>query len=193
MTRNISYLPIKKMSRSVWQRVLWWRSSNPDGSQRAGSEALNIPRSTFQYHDKKLEESPGGPAWEFWQSAEGQAFIKRLLVDSIYTFGIKGGIGAKRIEEFMGRLQLGAYAGISESSLYRMIREIEASILWYKELQEGGLAEAAQEQSQELKAVLGVDETWLDEMLLVCQELSSGYLFLKSQAQKETQTAGGSK
>lgn len=181
------------MSQTVWQRVMAWRSSNPEGSQRAGSEALNIPKSTFQYHDKKLEEAPGGPASQFWQSASGQAFIKRLIVDSIYTFVIKGGIGAKRVEEFMDRLQLGAYAGISESSLYRMIREIEASILWYKELQERGLAEAAQEQGQELKAVFGVDETWLDEMLLVCQELSSGYLFLKSQAQKETRPVGGPK
>ena len=154
---------------------------------------MNIPRSTFQYHDKKLKEEPDGVASQFWHSAEGQAFIKRLLVDSIYTFVIKGGIGSKRIEEFMERLHLGAYAGLSESSIYRMVKEIEASILWYKELQERGLSEAAQEQGQELKAVFGLDETWLGEMLLVCQELSSGYLFLKSQAQKETRPVGGPK
>ena len=181
------------MSQSLWQRIRTWRSSNPEGSQRAGSEALNIPKSTFQYHDKKLGEVSDDPALEFWQTASGQAFIKRLIVDSIYTFGIKGGMGAGRIEEFLERLQLGFYAGISESSLYRMIKEIEASILWYKELEEQGLNEAAREQGQELKVVLGVDETWLDEMLLVCQDLTSGYLFLKSQAQKETPPAGGNK
>lgn len=154
---------------------------NPGESQRAASKALGIPRSTLQYQEKKLERGPD-EAPVFWQTAEGQAFIKRLLVDTIYTFGIKGGIGASRIEEFMDRLNLAQYAGISESSVYRMIKEIEASILWYQSLVEKGLKEASEEQAKELKVVLGMDETWLDEMLLVCQELTSGYLFLRSQA-----------
>jgi hypothetical protein len=181
------------MISKVWQKIRLWRTSNPEGSQRAGSKTLNVPRSTFQYHDKKLKEESDDVAAQFWRSVEGQAFIKRLIVDSIYTFVIKGGVGSGRIEEFMERLQLGPYAGISESSIYRMVKEVEASILWYKELQERGIAEAAREQGQELKVVLGLDETWLDEMLLVCQDLSSGYLFLKSQAQKETRRVGGRK
>jgi len=47
------------------------------------------------------------------------------------------------------------------------------------------------EELKELNAVLGLDETWLDDMLLVCQELTNGYLFLKSRAKRETPKAGG--
>ena len=130
-------------------------------------------------------------ASEFWQSESGQGFIKRLIVSAIYTFSIKGGIGAGRIEEFMDQLNLGMYAGTSESSIYRLVKEIETSILWYKTLVETGLEEAAREQGQVLKVVLGLDETWLDEMLLVCQDLISGYLFRNSPAQEEIRKAGG--
>lgn len=91
----------------------------------------------------------------------------------------------------MDRLNLERYAGVSESSIYRMIKEVEASILWYQSLVEKGLKEASAEQAKELKVVLGLDETWLDEMLLVCQELTSGYLFLKSRAKSETRVVGG--
>ncbi len=43
----------------------------------------------------------------------------------------------------------------------------------------------------EAKALLGIDETWLEEMLLICQELSSGYLFLRKQVQSEMPIVGG--
>jgi len=47
----------------------------------------------------------------------------------------------------------------------------------YKTLREEDLA-ASGAYAGELQVSLGIDETWLDEMLLVCQDLISGYLFL---------------
>lgn len=129
---------------------------------------------------------------DFWESAAGQDFIKRLMVSAIYTFGIKGGVGAGRIEEFMQQIRIGTHAGISESSIYRMMKEIEAAILRYRELVEQQLTKQANEQLDYLEVVLGLDETWLDNMLLVCQDLSSGYLFLNSQRQNATPTVGTS-
>ena len=76
--------------------------------------------------------------------------------------------------------------------IQRLIKEIETNILWYKQLQEAGLNQEAEQEMSELKVVLGLDETWLDEMLLVCQDLTSGYLFLKKRAKSETSKAGGS-
>lgn len=65
-----------------------------------------------------------------------------------------------------------------------MMKEIEASTLRYKELQKRGLSERAANQLEDL------DETWLGNMLLVYQELSSGYLFLKLRSKEETPKAG---
>ena len=113
-----------------------------------------------------------------------------MLVSSIFTFAIKGGVGAGRIEEFMEQMRVGNYMGISRTSIHRMIKEVEASILRYKELEEKKLKQAASEQKAYLEVVLGLDETWLNDMLLVCQDLSSGYIFLNSQASDEMSKAG---
>jgi len=36
----------------------------------------------------------------------------------------------------------------------------------------------------DIKLILGVDETWFDKMYLVCQELSSGYIFVEDESEK---------
>jgi len=65
-----------------------------------------------------------------------------------------------------------------------LTNEVISNILWYKELQEKGLTQKAAATMKEMEVVLGLDETWLDEMLLVCQDLVSGYLFRKCKSFK---------
>ncbi len=179
------------MLTKIWQQITDRFRSHPEESVRQASKNLGVPKSTIHHHRQRTKKRQQFSESEFWDSEAGQNFIKRLMVSAIYTFGIKGGIGAGRIEEFMKQIRLSTHAGVSESSIYRMMKEIEASILRYKELVERGLAERAAVQLEELEVVLGLDETWLDNMLLVCQELSSGYLFLKLRPTDETPKVGG--
>ncbi|PHN01819.1 hypothetical protein CRP01_34840 [Flavilitoribacter nigricans DSM 23189 = NBRC 102662] len=155
------------------------------------SRQTAIPKSSVHYHLHRENQRHQFPESVFWDSEAGQNFLKRLITSAIYTFGVKGGVGAGRIEEFMRKLRIQTHVGISESSIYRQMKAIELSILKYKELRELDLADQATNQLEHLEVVLGLDETWLDTMLLVCQELSSGYLFLKSQKINEIQKAGG--
>ena len=178
------------MFTKLWHKITGHRKSNPDQSYRASAAELGVAKSTIHDHDKRLASRAQHPGSEFWNSQAGQDFLKRLIVGTIYTFGIKGGIGAGRIEEFMKLIQINTHAGVSQSSIYRMMKEIEVEILRYKELQECSLKQRAVEQKQYLEIVLGADETWLDDMLLVCQELGSGYLFLNKRVKKEVQNSG---
>lgn len=155
------------------------------------SRQTAIPKSSVHYHLHREDQRHQFPESAFWDSQAGQNFLKRLITSAIYTFGVKGGVGAGRIEEFMKQLRIQTHAGISESSIYRLMKEIELAILRYKELREQDLADQAADQLEHLEVVLGLDETWLDNMLLVCQELSSGYLFLKSPKINEIQKPGG--
>jgi len=180
------------MLTKIWQQITDRFRSHPEESVRETARNLGIPKSTVHHHRQRTKKRQQFSESEFWDSEAGQNFIKRLMVSAIYTFGIKGGIGAGRIEEFMKQIRLSTHAGVSESSIYRMMKEIEASILRYKELVERGLADRAATQLEELEVVLGLDETWLDNMLLVCQELSSGYLFLKLRPKEEIPKVGGS-
>lgn len=173
------------MFSKLWNKISGHRQRQPKQSYRSAAKELGVAKSTIYDHDKRLSERQQHPESTFWNTAEGQAFLKRLIVATIYTFGIKGGVGAGRIEEFMKQIRITTHAGVSESSIYRMMKEIELEIIRYKELQEHNLEEELKQQKDYLEVVLGADETWLDQMLLVCQELSSGYFFLKKPAKKE--------
>ena len=181
------------MIKKLWHQISAYRKSNPNNSIRQTSKALGVSKDTVYRQRKQTLARRKFSESEFWDSEAGQQFIKRLIVSAIYTFCIKGGIGAGRVEEFMHQIRIGTHAGISESSIYRMMKEIEVSILRYKELIEQDLTIQSKEQLEYLEVVLGLDETWLHKMLLVCQELSSGYLFLKSPVQKEIQKVGGNR
>jgi len=180
------------MFTKIWQKLTNHIQENPSESVRQTSAKLGIPKSTVHDHQKRLENRRLNSESEFWESESGQNFLKRLLVGAIYTFCIKGGVGSGRVEEFMDYLRVHTHAGVSESSIYRMMKEIEVAILKYKELIERDLQQRASEELKQLEVVLGLDETWLDNMLLVCQELSSGYLFLNKRQKNETPTVGGS-
>lgn len=179
------------MFKQIWHKIQSYGRFSKGESLREASKSLDIPKSTIWHQEKRNEERSAEMGTDYWNTAKGQYDLKRMIISVIYTFGIKGGAGAGRIAEHFNHLNFGSVAALSQSSIRRMIKELEASIVWYKDLQEAGLKADAAATLQELEAVLGLDETWLDEMLLVCQELSSGYLFLKKQAKNETAKAGG--
>jgi len=183
------YLQKKKMSFS-WSKLFSKRRSDPNKSVRSLSLDMDLPKSTVHYQMQKQDERVKDETTRFFESESGSRFLKRLIVGTIYTFCLKGGSGAGRVKEFFELIQLQSHVGISESSVLRVIKEIELSILKYKELQESDL-QASHAYSKELEVVLGLDETWLDEMLLVCQDLVSGFLFLKMPLPVETPKVGG--
>lgn len=173
-----------------WSKLFSKRRSEPTKSIRTLSSDMNLPKSTVHYQMQKQDERVKDDTTQFFESESGAAFLKRLVVGTIYTFCLKGGSGAGRVHEFFEILQIQSHVGISESSVLRIIREIEESILKYKTLQESDL-QASKAYGKDLEVVLGLDETWLDEMLLVCQDLVSGFLFLKKNQQDETPGVGG--
>jgi len=173
------------MIKKVWKKIGDYLSQNEGASIKEVSAATGSPASTVAYHKARKAKRIMASGTDQWETAWGQNFLKRMIISVIYTFGIKGGIGSQRISEHLGHLQIEGVAAVSESSIYRLTNEIIANILWYKELQEKELTEQASATMEEMEVVLGLDETWLDEMLLVCQDLISGYLFLKSRVRNE--------
>ncbi len=173
------------MLKTIWKEINTYFQTNESATLREVSESTGAPISTVAYHKARKTDRISASGTDQWETAWGQNFLKRMIISVIYTFGIKGGVGSKRISEHLGHLQIEGVAAVSESSIYRLTNEIISNILWYKELQDAGLVEQAQCTLEELEVVLGLDETWLDEMLLVCQDLISGYLFLKSQVKNE--------
>lgn len=167
------------MLKTLWQKIHSYKREEKGESLRQASKKLGIPKSTLHYQEQRLLQRSESLETDYWNTAEGQNFLKRMIISVIYTFGIKGGVGCERLSEHFKHLGLERVAAVSPSSIGRLVQEIEQSILKYKNLQESNLHSEMLAQGTYLQAILGVDETWLEDLLLICQELSSGYFFLR--------------
>jgi hypothetical protein len=110
-----------------------------------------------------------------WETAEGRGWLTRLVVATLYTFGLKRGVGLDTISEFCSHLRLETQVGSSPGALRGVMQALEQAILemghaWEQEATAGG----------EVPEVIGaVDETFLERLLLVFLDLPTGYLLLE--------------
>lgn len=151
-----------------------------DKSIRDISKETGVPKSTVHYHKQKMNERIADAGTDFWETNEGRDFIVGLVIGTIYMFAIKAGNGGARLNEFFKLLNLDRYVGASNTTILKIIKQVEALILEYKQSVEMDI----RNRREEIKLILGVDETWFDNMYLVCQDLSSGYLFFEQESEK---------
>ena len=89
---------------------------------------------------------------------------------TLYTFGLKRGVGLDTMSEFFARLRLERQVGCSPSALRGVMQALEAALLetagrWEKD----GVA------AGEVREIIGaVDETFLEQMFLVFQDVPTG-------------------
>jgi hypothetical protein len=127
-----------------------------------------------------MERRNSHPESWVWETEEGRQWLRRLVVATLYIFGLKGGIGLDTMSEFFARLHLETQAGCSPSALRRVMQTLEAALLETAEAwEQAGCA------GGEMREIIGaVDETFLERMMLVCLDLSTGYLLLETVAEE---------
>src|SRR5215470_17160552 len=67
-------------------------------------------------------------AW-LWETEEGRGWLIRLVVATLYTFGLQRGVGLETISEFFVRLRLATQGGCSPSALRGGMQALEAARL----------------------------------------------------------------
>ena len=152
---------------------------NRGKSGRKIAKELGIPKSTVYYNQHRTAKRQEESGTSFWDTDDGYAFMIRLVVSSIYSFAVKGGFGAGKLKSYFEMLNLGSHLAISETTVLKIIKQIEQLILKYNDAKTKEIKSIA----EEIELILGVDETWFDKMLLVCQELQSGFIFCEESAQ----------
>jgi hypothetical protein len=117
-----------------------------------------------------------------WETEEGRHWLTRLVLATLHTFGLKRGVGLDTISAFFVRLRLETQVGCSSSALRGVMQVLEATIretaaAWEQE----GCADG------EGRGIVGaVDETFLEQMMLVFMDLKTGYLLLEDVADDRT-------
>lgn len=147
-------------------------------SVRRLAQKTGLSKSSVHRLQQAMARRGGHPESWLWETAEGRQWLTRLVVATLYTFGLKRGVGMDTMHEFFARLHLATQVGCSPSALRRVMQTLEATILetattWEKD---GGAMGAGQE-------IIGaVDETFLERIVLILLDLTTGYVVLEATA-----------
>src|SRR6266481_3711134 len=147
-------------------------------SVRRLAERTGLSKSSVHRHLQAAKRRDRYPESSFWETEAGRTWLIRLVVATLFLFGLKRGVGAETISEFFGCLHLEAHVGCSPSALRSVMHTLECILLetaaaWEKE----GMAYG------EIRPVIGaVDETFLQRMMLGFMDLATGYLLMEEVA-----------
>jgi hypothetical protein len=129
-----------------------------------------------------MERRGRHPESWLWETEEGRRWLSRLVVATLYTFGLKRGVGVETLSEFFARLRLETQGGCSPGALRHMMQALEGAVVETAETWEQDAVAAG-----EVREIIGgVDETFLERMMLVFQGLATGYLVLEDVAADRT-------
>jgi hypothetical protein len=148
------------------------------------AQQTGLSKSSVHRLQHAMERRHRHPESWLWETEDGRQWLTRLVVATLYTFGLKRGVGLETMSEFFTRLHLATQVGCSPSALRGVMQALEAALLetaaaWEQQ----GCARG------EMREVIGaVDETFLERMLLVCMDLATGYLLLEEAADDRTYT-----
>jgi len=114
-----------------------------------------------------------------WETAEGRRWFTRLGVATLSIFGLKRGGGVDTSREFCARVCLDTPVGCAPAALRGVMQRLEAAVLeaaqtWERE----GITHGA------VRDRIGaVDDTVLEHLMVVFQDVSTGSLLLDTVAE----------
>jgi len=163
-------------------RIFKCLSDNATQSIRHLAHQTGFSKSSVHRLKQAMERRNSHPESWFWETEDGRAWLTRLVVATLYTFGLKRGVGLDTLSEFFARLRLETQVGCSPAALRGAMQALETVLVetaaaWEKD----GCA------SGEVREIIGaVDETFLERMMLVFMDLATGYLVLEAVADDRT-------
>src|ERR671939_1865643 len=147
-------------------------------SIRSLADRIGLSKSSVHRPLQAMDRRDRYPESSLWETEPGRAWLIRLVVATLFVFGLKRGVGAETLSEFFGHLRLEAHVGCSPSALRHVMHNLERIVLetaatWEKD----GIAHG------EIRPVIGaVDETFLQRMMLVFMDLATGYVWMEEVA-----------
>jgi hypothetical protein len=163
-------------------RIFKCLCDNGPQSIRQLAQRTGVAKSSAHRLKQAMERRDVHPESWVWETEAGRRWLTRLMVATLYTFGLKRGVGMDTISEFFARLRLERQVGCSPSALRGVMQALEAALLetarrWEKEGAAAG----------EVREIIGaVDETFLEQMILVFQDVPTGYIVQEEVADDRT-------
>ena len=150
-------------------------------SVRRISGLIGISKSSAHRCMKAIEKRNTHQESWLWETPEGEQWLFRMFFAAQFVFGIMSGIGVEKMSLFFNLLHLEKHVGVSPSSLRNMVKIMEEKVLEYKKIQE-----ASHTLSSNSEVVVGGDETFFENIILVLMDISSGYIFMEEESENRT-------
>jgi len=153
-------------------------------SVRQLAQQTGLSKSSVHRLQQAMDRRNVHPESWFWETEEGRSWLTRLVVATLYIFGLKRGVGVDTMSEFFTRLRLETQAGCSPSALRGVMHVLEEAVVKTAQTwEQDGVAHG------EVREVIGgADETFLQRMMLVFQDLRTGYVLFEDVADDRTYT-----
>src|SRR6516162_9073261 len=104
----------------LWaKRVVIFNAIREHGKQsiRSLADCTGLSKSSVHRHLQAMDRRDRYPESSLWETEAGRAWLIRLMVATLFVFGLKRGVGAETLSEFFSRLRL--EAGFSELDFQR--------------------------------------------------------------------------
>ena len=145
------------------------------------ANATGLTISSVYRHQQAIARRQQHPESLWWETPVGSQWLKVLVLGVVYYFGIKHGIGAESLSQFLEAVHLNYHVGTSASSLPKLKQKMRDAI------EADETAQSKHCQPHEGQGIcVGGDETFFDLPILVMVELASGYIFTEVESENRT-------
>ena len=97
--------------------------------RRIAQQTGLVQKQCASSHSRPWQRRDRHPESWLWETADGRQWLTRLVVATLYTFGLKRGVGLDTISEFFARLHLETQVGCSPSALRGVMQALEAALV----------------------------------------------------------------
>ena len=163
------------------QKVADCIKENVQQTLRRVATTTGISKSSVHRHRAAIKRRNQYPESSFWETAAGSQWLARMVFGLVYYFGIKQGVGAESLSEFIGAVHLDTHVAGSASALRQLKQRVNQVVIDY----EGAQAEHCIPSAGQGICV-GADETFFGLPVLVLLELSSGFIFIETECENRT-------
>ncbi|MEM8643011.1 MAG: DUF6399 domain-containing protein [Cyanobacteria bacterium P01_G01_bin.54] len=163
------------------QKVADCIKTNVRQTLKAIAEGTELSVSSVYRHRQAIHRRNQYPESSFWETEVGYQWLMRLVFGLIYYFGIKQGVGAESLSEFIHAIHLETHVASSPSSLRQLKHRVNQTLIDYAATQ----AEHCQPSAAQGICV-GADETFFGLPVLVLLELASGFIFIETECENRT-------
>ena len=102
---------------------------NGTQSIRQLAQRTGLAKSSAHRLKQAMERRDVHPESWVWETEVGRRWLTRLVVATLYTFGLQRGVRMDTMSEFFARLRLERQVGCSPSALRGLMQALEAALL----------------------------------------------------------------